>query len=122
MLRLTPSADMKFESSHYKFANKFTCNNTREQPQSGRELNCMKARINVSKSVLTLLLSSALRAEDREPRGILQTRRQFVPFNSGIQVIQRNLISSLLPVRQTSVSIRTDGTGSVLLPTKGAKI
>lgn len=87
----------------------------------------MKARINVSKSLLTLVLSSALRASaergvDGGPRGILQTNPQFIPFNFGIQVIQRNLISSLLPVRQTSVSIRTDGTGFLLLPTKAAEI
>lgn len=54
----------------------------------------MKARINVSKSVLTLLLSSALRASaergiDRKPRGILQTHPP-VSRTIRLQVMQRN--------------------------------
>lgn len=59
----------------------------RAASSGSRGENCMKARINVSKSVLTLLLSFALRGEDTEPRGILQTRRQFVLFKFGIRVI-----------------------------------
>lgn len=61
--RLRPCANTEFKTFHYKLANKFPCNN-----MAGCWDTSSEARINVSKSVLTLLLSSGMKRPLNEPK------------------------------------------------------
>lgn len=61
--QLRPSANSEFKTFHYKLANKFACNN-----MAGFRDTSSEARINVSKSVLTLLLSSGMKRPLNEPK------------------------------------------------------